>query len=339
LDIQTNAANSMQVLTISKSLPGEMWGMVSLFNPAGYKNKLENFRAFSEGVRRQGLPLLVIECAFGEADFEVPAELCDLLVHRRTSTVMWQKERLLNIALEHLPPDCDKVVWLDADVIFDNDDWVEETARRLESYCVVQPYEAAHWLLEGETSVPPGRNVRGQGEGEWMPGMGAEMSRLEDWKAALNNYHLHGHCGYAWAIRREILDKHGFYDAQVLGNGDLVMAHAMYGNEDMWAGKHWQRTRITEAMLRHMEAWGRPFFEDVQASVYYTPGRLFHLWHGSKENRLYDQRLDILKNCDFDPSTDMVLEENGCWAWATNRPELHEWARTYFHSRREEDGQ
>lgn len=335
---QVPGSQPREILKIPKTLPGELWGIVALFNPAGYRNKLENFRIFSEKVRNQGLRLLVIECAFGESEFEVPSTLCDRLIHRRTSTVMWQKERLLNIALEYLPQSCDKVAWVDADVIFENQEWVSETTRLLEDYCVVQPYQTAHWLMKDERSLPEGRKVRGIGEGEWMPSMGYEMTRLTDWKAALNNYRIHGHVGYAWAIRREILDRHGFYDAQVLGNGDLVMAHAMYGNEDLWQGKHWQRSRLTDAMLRHMEAWGRPFFEDVRASVYYVPGRVLHLWHGSKKDRLYDQRLEILRDCNFDPKKDMVLEESGCWGWATHRPELHEWAEAYFHIRREEGG-
>lgn len=320
------------------TLPGEMWGVVSLFNPAGYKNKLENFRIFSENVRRQGLPLLVVECAFEDGGFEVPRELCDRLVHRRTSTVLWQKERLLNIALEHLPSACDKVAWVDADVIFENDGWVKETARLLETYRVVQPFQTAHWLKPGRRR--PGRirwkSAQGPKDGGWMRSMGYQMTLNDDWRTSFQNYHSHGHVGFAWAIRRELIQRHGFYDAQVLGNGDFVMAHAMYGNEDFWNGNHWQRHRLTKNMLRHMEAWGRPFFQDVQGSVSYVPGRLFHLWHGSQDDRLYNQRLDVLKKCDFDPATDMVLEEGGCWAWATDRAELREWSKNYFRVRKEE---
>lgn len=319
------------------TLPGEFWGVVSLFNPAGYKNKLENFRVFAARVRKQGLRLLVIECAFGDAEFEVPDDLCDKLVRRRSSAVMWQKERLLNVALDELPPACDKVAWLDADLIFQNNDWVKTTAGLLETYCVVQPYRTAHWL-EANTRRPALRtpDALGPKEGGWMPGMGYKMSRTADWVSAFPHYFEHGHVGFAWAIRRAIIQRHGFYDAQILGNGDFVMAHAMYGNEDYWNGDHWQRHRLTEPMLQHMERWGRPFFEDVQASVYYTPGRVLHLWHGSYDDRLYNHRLDILKRCNFDPANDLVIDSNGCWAWATDRPELRAWSTDYFVVRNEE---
>ena len=80
--------------------------------------------------RQQGLPLVVVELTFGNT---APFSLLDqqdaeVLVQRRTqpSNVLWQKERLLNIALEHLPDNCTKVVWLDADTFFTNPNWVRK---------------------------------------------------------------------------------------------------------------------------------------------------------------------------------------------------------------------
>lgn len=40
--------------------------------------------------------------------------------------VLWQKERLLNLAIDSLPADVDAVAWLDADLIWFNHGWVEE---------------------------------------------------------------------------------------------------------------------------------------------------------------------------------------------------------------------
>ncbi|MGA2775018.1 MAG: hypothetical protein ABSE81_03020 [Candidatus Omnitrophota bacterium] len=47
---------------------------------------------------------------------------------------MWQS---LNIGLKHLPPECDKLTWLDCDIIFKNDHWIEGTSAALEKYIVV----------------------------------------------------------------------------------------------------------------------------------------------------------------------------------------------------------
>eukprot|EP00959_Pyramimonas_sp_CCMP1952_P145771 3051963-Pyramimonas_sp.AAC.1 len=59
----------------------------------------------------QGLPLVVVELAFGTAPFQLkPTEDAELLIQRRTDpqNVLWQKERMLNLALEKLTPNCTK---------------------------------------------------------------------------------------------------------------------------------------------------------------------------------------------------------------------------------------
>src|SRR5437867_4278139 len=54
--------------------------------------------------------------------------------------ILWQKERLLNLALRTLPPSCKKVAWIDCDVVFQADDWAERTSRLLDRFMLVQPF-------------------------------------------------------------------------------------------------------------------------------------------------------------------------------------------------------
>ena len=44
-----------------------------------------------------------------------------------------------------------------------------------------------------------------------------------------------GHSGFAWAYRADLLRKHGFYDRNIIGAGDVVMSWAMYGAAREWA--------------------------------------------------------------------------------------------------------
>jgi len=278
--------------TCPKNLPGELWGIIGIFNPAGYGNKLTNLELATASMRKQGLKLLIVELAFSDASYEVPESMGDRIERCRTATILWQKERLLNIGLRRLPPECDKVVWLDADILFENDNWVAETSRLLESYIVVQPFDTACWLPKGMTSAPE-QSFFGYGnrEGQSLPGMAYTMSKAEDKREALSSYFKHGHTGFAWAIRRAVLDKHGLYDCQILGNGDFVMGHAMYGSEDFWNGHNWECNRLSPQLLTHITAWSRKFYEDVRGSVFYVPGRTVHLWHGNQADRQYDDRL------------------------------------------------
>jgi len=148
-------------------------GITTFFNPGRHQNKVDNFRKFRASVSAQGLQMLCVELVFGdhtpfqlrgshegdgasmdgaageahgEADGKQllpPHETdCDMLIHRRTSSgnTLWQKERLLNIALDNLPRTIDKVMWLDSDLIWLNDDWVVETSELLDRFPVVQPF-------------------------------------------------------------------------------------------------------------------------------------------------------------------------------------------------------
>lgn len=320
-------------------LPGELWGVTSFYNPAGYANKLEHLKLFSDRVRGQGLKLLVIELAFGGRPFEVPPEICDAVVTRRSDSVLWQKERLLNLGIAHLPPECDKVAWLDGDILFENDAWVEETSSRLDSFVVVQPYELACWLPQGVTAAPPEGFVQGNREGQCMSGIASRMQVVGDApgrREIPRKYEEHGHPGFAWAARRTLLEEHGLYDRHILGNGDFVIAHAMYGDETVWKHNGLEARKVSPRLLEDIVAWSGRFFTSVDSRVSYTPGRVLHLWHGARADRGYDRALSVLSDCDFDPNEDLKLDEGSCWMWGTEKPELHRWAAENFAARREE---
>ncbi|HYD49672.1 MAG TPA: Nif11-like leader peptide family natural product precursor [Terriglobales bacterium] len=319
---------------VPAKLPGELWGLIAHYNPAGYANKLRNLDSCVRRARAQGLKLLIVELAFRNAPFEVPEDLCDRIVRRRTDSILWQKERLLNIGLRQLPASCDKVVWLDGDVLFENDNWVEETAVLLQTFMVVQPFDTACWLAPGEMRRTLEPN--GGGQTRAMPGFAYVISGLGEHRELMPDYYRQGHTGFAWAARRALMDKHGFHDVQILGGGDAIMAQAMYGIEDAFSKSHPLSQRYPGAAARHIEKWSRQFHHDVGASVYFVPGRVLHLWHGDLADRNYIERHAILREHDFDPSADLRLDADECWAWASDKLQLQQQVATYFLARKEE---
>src|SRR5215204_6644330 len=91
-----------------------LWAITSYFNPMRYGRRLANYRLFREHLK---VPLLTVELSFGAEDFELREGEADILVQLRGQDILWQKERLLNVALGELPSGCTKVVWLDCDVV------------------------------------------------------------------------------------------------------------------------------------------------------------------------------------------------------------------------------
>jgi hypothetical protein len=300
--------------------------VTSYFNPCAFRGRAENFERFVEPIRAAGIPLVIVEACFPgqDASARLPARHESLRVEARD--VMWQKERLLDLGTGWLPGHCTKVAWLDADVLFEDEDWASATSERLETACIVQPFTTAVRLSRGALEPREGDDT--------FESFGSMFVNHPE-ALAHGKYDLHGHTGFAWAARRDLVARHGLYDACIGGSADHMMAHAFAGD---------LQSRCINRMvgnggrhLAHFRRWTRKLHEDARGRLSYTPGRLLHLWHGTIENRRYAQRNQELRELAFDPDTDIRIGNTGCWEWASERPELHTWARRYFEERKEDD--
>ncbi|MFM8271115.1 MAG: hypothetical protein ACKODX_02160 [Gemmata sp.] len=301
---------------------GDLWLLAAYFNPDRYRTKRANYDRFRAPLQGR-IPLLTVECAFGSDAFELPPSPSVLQVRGRD--VMWQKERLLNLSLAHLPPSCTKVAWLDADVLFENADWAVEAARRLDEFPVLQLFDRAVRLPRGA--------LADDGTGDAYPGFAAMTARNPHLLLS-GNFAAHGHTGFAWAARREVLAERGLYDACIAGSGDHMMAHAFAGD---WTSACVDRI-IGPANLHRdcFTQWCKSVYKKVRARVGCVPGSVLHLWHGEVADRRYVDRNRELAEFGFDPVNDIRVGPSGCWEWASNKPALQKWAREYFGQRRED---
>ncbi len=311
-----------------RPLGGTLWAVTTYFNPASYANKAVNYTRFRAGVADASIPLLTVELAFGAAPFELGLDDADVLLQLRWDDVMWQKERLLNVGVANLPPECDKVVWLDADVLFARRDWAQETSTLLRDHVAVQPFSHCVRLQRDQISCEPAALPFGPGEGQLFYGIAWGVQAKG--RSSLARYEEHGHTGFAWAARRSLLDRHRLYDANLLGTGDTDIAHAMFGNREYWGLR-----RLGSRARTHLERWAGPFAADIGGSVAHVDGVVTHFWHGSPQHRLYDRPLEIW--LEFDPDRDLDVDPStGLYRWAAAPAALQEWSRRYFAERREE---
>jgi len=282
------------------------WGLTVFFNPGRSRRRKAVYDIFRANSARQGLRLLAVELAFGSDPFELQAGDAEILIPIRAGSdaVMWQKERLLNIGLEHLPAACGAFAWLDCDVIFDNARWVEETVRLLCRYAVVQPYSLAARLPRGETSM----NIRlaARPEHDRRPGCGyaytyGQASPLED---PLRS----GHTGFAWAARRSLFDGIGFHDRMIAGGGEVILASGLLGRFT-----NPLTHLLPDALMEHQRKWIETISGRVGGSVTYTRGGLLHLWHGTSPGDELTPALRGLRRHSFDPRHDISESDSGCF--------------------------
>ena len=304
-----------------------LWAITSYFNPAGYASRLRNYRVFRAKLRP---PLAVVELSLN-GKFELGKDDAEIVVQISGADALWQKERLLNVALGSLPDCCNHVAWVDCDVIFLEQDWAERTDRALEEVCLVQPFRERCNLSRGaQISAANGGYDSISESVAYKIAMG--KADEDDFRRSDAPLTRNSTTGLAWAARRDLLEAHGFYDACILGSGDRAILCAATGIFESGMNAVGMRGR----QIEHYLAWAGPFHRAVGGRVGFVNGRVLHLWHGDLGNRKYALRHDGLSRFGFDPFSDLVLDPSGCWRWNGNKSEMHEYVRGYFESRKED---
>lgn len=283
--------------------PGDTAIVSCFFNPHNYKQNQRNLKRYVEVM---GHPVQFAELSFNGTYLTEGISLWGT-----EKNIMWQKERLLNIAISQLPDRYTKVAWIDADVQFLNCNWLQEASERLEECDVIQPFSQ---VLYSDSE-------------------GGIMGRRPSWmKQFVNNGKttaMESIPGMAWAARREVLSD-GLFDRQIIGGGDTIMAAS------------WTRlsqinpSRVNTQPFRcYLQQYRDEQKQKVQ-SVGYLKGDLVHFYHGTRKNRFYCERDALLNHNEYDPQRDIQIDQQGLFEWATPKSRLHGGLKNYFAARKED---
>jgi hypothetical protein len=310
-----------------------VWAITSYYNPVRYKRRLSNYRIFRANL---GIPLVTVELSF-DGRFELTDDDADILIQLSGGAVLWQKERLLNLAIKAVPLNVKKIAWLDCDVILKRTDWVDEAKRQLNEFNVIQLFsDSVHLNPEdyensnhynGHTSVP---GIAGLSNARELLSLGGQ--EINHIKFVLRKEQI-WNTGLAWAANRTLLEDHSFYDAAIVGGGDSIMASAMYGRFEALIKKF----QLNATRQQHYLRWAVPFHKSVAERIGHVSGTIYHLRHGEIKKRRYLDRQACLAGFDFDPDTDLKIGSNGAWEWTRPRPELESFLTSYFISRAEDE--
>lgn len=301
---------------------GSLAVIASLFNPAGYAAIADNWRHWRAGMQ----PLLdtgrISHCLTAEALYPgqtptVDPAAGDIVIEAGADQILWQKERLLNLALARLPESVAWVAWVDADLHFLSPTWPEDAVAMLQAFPVAQLFSEVVMQdqLHGRVMV-------------W-PATMAIVPRSECFRQPNKP-------GYAWAARRETLEASGgLFDAGLSGSGDLYMLYAWTGVE--------QRASLPslyegEPMLRYWRRWAAASSAAVRGEVGCVRGTIVHRFHGTRRDRKYVERHEVARRHRFDPAADIEIAPNGLWRWTDADSALARETAEYFISRNDDHG-
>jgi len=282
---------------LSTKLPGPLAVVTSYYNPARCEHRSRNYREFSKHVAACGGELWTAEVAFGEQPFQLPPGR--RMLQLRSDDVLWQKEQALNVLIRRLPPEYDKVAWVDADVIFDDPDWLRGTATALERSPVVQCFSDVDWLDE-----------TGQPEASMKSAAADPSSWI--W-------------GSAWAAHRDLLERFGLFATDVSTCNDALCYLAFSGQLD-----HPFLDSYPHSVRESLNQWHDQLWPEVQGELGVVDGRICHLYHGKLDDRRHAERIKSLTEQHFDPSLDLVVLKNGLLGWSGRNPGLEDRVREFL---------
>jgi hypothetical protein len=259
------------------------------FNPQHSPYRIAAFQQWYHSIKH--LNHRIIECTVGK-DHQRQLPTTPYITHVHAESLLWHKETLLNRLIADLPAKYRYVFWVDADVLFSNQAWLAQGVKALQEATILQPFEYAIHLQKGETR--PTFNVKAAYANVHHPtarhpliwrSFCANVVRHPS-RAHSANYNEHGHVGFAWGARREVLQACPLYDAALIGGADHIIAHAAAG--------HIPHPCIAKAFpetLGEVNAWSKAFAQATKGLIGYVPGELYHLWHGDVAKRQYLERI------------------------------------------------
>jgi hypothetical protein len=294
--------------------------ITSISNPMHFKSRAERYRRFEKEIHAQGGNLITVEAACGTDPHEVTQANNPKHVQLRTNDVLWHKENMINIGVSRLPPDWEYVAWVDADLTFLNENWIEDTIERLQQYDVVQCWETA-------CDLGPSGEIFLLAESF----MSCWAKRKPYRSNSGQTSYPYWHAGYAWACRRSAFETlGGLIERSILGAADHHMANCLIGTANMSLPRD-----VHPNMKKLVEDWEAKA-SSLSKNMSFVPGTVAHHWHGKKADRKYRERWSILIDHQFDPMVDIEPDAQGLLKFTPAGERLRKDVRDYFQQRNED---
>jgi len=139
------------------------------------------------------------------------------------------------------------------------------------------------------------------------------------------------HPGFAWACTRKAYEKMGgLYEKAILGSADNIMALSLIGKG--LKGVNEESTEDYKNTILEFQNRVRSL------RLGYVPGVIRHFFHGSKKNRKYGDRWQILLKYNFSPSFHVTNDKNGILVPTDECPKkMLDEIMSYFEERNEDE--
>jgi len=288
-------------------------------NVCNFKKRYQLMREFIRRMEFENhVTLYIVELAYGNQPFAITSNTNPRHLQLRTETAIWHKENMINLGVRRLLPNEWKAfAWIDADIDFDNNDWALDTLKILNgAKDIVQLFSHACDMGVKEETM----NV--------FNSFGFQFCKDLPYTHQFPNY---WHCGYAWACTRNAFERMGgLFEVGILGASDHIMSFCLM-NKGLQSINDKYSQDFKDVIVQYQTRVKR-------LRLGYVPGIIRHFFHGSKANRKYVERNEILLRYNFSPLKHITYDEHGLMIPSAEFPP--EFAReilSYFSQRNEDE--
>jgi hypothetical protein len=294
--------------------------IVVISNPCLYAKRYLLLKEFVKRMEEEEehVRLFIVEMIYSGQKFMITDKKNKNHLQLKTDTPLWHKENMINLGVKYLLPKNYKAfAWIDADIEFENNTWALDTLKILNgSKDVVQLFSHCVDMSSQNTNL------------HIFNGFGYSFSKNKKYRSSGTDY---WHPGYAWAMTRKAYEKiGGLYDKGILGSGDRVMALSFINKTEYANHANFHEDYNKSMVLYQTKA--------KQLRLGYTPGVIRHHFHGSKINRKYIERWEILMKHQYSPIQDVCYDETGILIPTMSfSNEFKEDIMNYFRERKEDE--
>jgi len=294
--------------------------IIVISNPCLYAIR---YKLLNEFVRRiedeeENVNLFIVEMIYGKQKYIITDKKKKNHLQIHCETPIWHKENMINLGVKYLLPKNYKAfAWIDADIEFDSNNWALDTLKILNgTKDIVQLFGLCLDMDKEESNL----NI--------FNSFGYCFSKNKKYTTKGLDY---WHPGFAWAITRKAYEKiGGLYDKGILGSGDNIMALSIINKVNDFLNIDYHED-YKNGILEYQK-------KIKHLRLGYVPGVIRHHYHGSKKNRQYTQRWQILIKHQFSPINHLIYDSIGILI-PTNEfiQEFKDDIMNYFKQRKEDE--
>jgi len=255
---------------------------MGIFNPMQYANIITNLKIVCQELEKSKIPYYIIELLYPNQSSMIPNSFTV-----RGQTYFFVKENLWNLLEKRIPSKYEKIIFLDADVLCSDPEWVNKIAEKLQIKKVVH---ASEYLYRDIYS----NNIY---EDITLTPINSQPSVVKAIKNQIQFNPLKFHPGFNVCIDRNFFHKiNGFFEHTPVTIGDTIFWVSFIPNYRYYCATFFSAPNMKTQREMFYEYRNNVLSscEPIKDIDYIENNNCLHLYHGSLKNRNYGHQYKFI---------------------------------------------